>query len=430
MPFPRSIPLRILFALAACAVAAVAMPRRAAALQPVEVFAKASRAQSPDALEARAALSLRQAEATLALGRQLPGISLQGAYARNQYESPVKPQDQVGATAILNVPLVDLAAFQRIAAARTGAQAAAHQLEATRLQIEAETVQDYYQLVASQALVAASKQQLQVARQNLQITIDRYRAGSAAVLDVERGRADVELQVQQLAAAELNVELAARALQSVSGVEPDLSEPLVLADDLHEERPLDEFSRSLKGLPSVKAASARRYAAEQQVRAEQLDFVPALSGNLSERYANQPLPGTHRWNAQAALTLGWSFDLTTLAGIDAQKASVDAARAGELRTRLAAGDTIHRYWNTVVAGLARSRSARAQHAAAAHAADLARDRYRAGAATQLDLLQAQRDAFSAEVTRIQADADLVNARTLLRLAAGRSLVAGMNGEDP
>ena len=35
---------------------------------------------------------------------------------------------------------------------------------------------------------------------------------------------------------------------------------------------------------------------------------------------------------------------------------------------------------------------------------------------------AERDAFSAEVARIQADADLVNARAQLRLAAGESLL--------
>ena len=65
--------------------------------------------------------------------------------------------------------------------------------------------------------------------------------------------------------------------------------------------------------------------------------------------------------------------------------------------------------------------------AASHAATQARDRYRAGTITQLDLLQAQRDAFNAEVSRIQADADLVNARAQLRLASGNSLLTETKG---
>jgi len=56
-----------------------------------------------------------------------------------------------------------------------------------------------------------------------------------------------------------------------------------------------------------------------------------------------------------------------------------------------------------------------------HGADIALDRYKAGSATQLDLLQAQRDAFTAEVSRIQADADLANSRAQLRLSVGKPL---------
>jgi len=37
-------------------------------------------------------------------------------------------------------------------------------------------------------------------------------------------------------------------------------------------------------------------------------------------------------------------------------------------------------------------------------------------------LHAQREAFIADVNRIQADAELANARAQLRLASGRSLV--------
>ena len=60
----------------------------------------------------------------------------------------------------------------------------------------------------------------------------------------------------------------------------------------------------------------------------------------------------------------------------------------------------------------------------ARAADLALARYQAGEASQLDLLQAQRDAFAANAARIEADADLVDSRAQLRVAAGRSLLEG------
>jgi outer membrane protein TolC len=123
------------------------------------------------------------------------------------------------------------------------------------------------------------------------------------------------------------------------------------------------------------------------------------------------------------MTLTWSLDLTTFADIRRQNARADAERARELRTFLSSGDAIHQEWNAVAAGIARSRAAQAGRQAAFEAAAQAQARYAVGNVTQLDLLQAQRDAFIADVSRIQADAELANARAQLRLASGRSLVA-------
>ena len=326
------------------------------------------------------------------------------------------------------MPLIDLAGFQRVSAAKTSAQASAHQLEATRLQVEGQAVQDYYQVVANLALVAASSAALDVSRESFRLAQARYQAGSAAALEVDRARADVEQQVQQLAAAELQVALTARALESASGVEPDLSSVVRLSDDLHPEGNLDAFEGGLSRLPAVAAATASTNAAEKQADAQRLALAPSVAGSFTERGTNAPGFTGHEWSYQAAVTATWSFDLTNIADIRSQEAAVDAARARELRTVLSSRDSIHREWNTIVAGIARSRSARAGLEAARHAAAQARERYRAGTITQLDLLQAQRDAFNAEVSRIQSDADLVNARAQLRLSTGHSLLSENAGK--
>jgi len=407
------------------------------ALQPVEEFVAGARRRNPDALEARANVSQQEAQATSTLGRVLPGVSARGSYTRNQYSSEIDvaapgqppqivtvvPKDQWDGSATLHVPLIDLAGFRRVGAARTNAEAAAHQLDATQLVVEGQVVQDYYQLVANLALVAAAQTALDVSREGLRLAQARYQAGTAATLEVDRARADVEQQFQQLAAAQLQVALGGRALESSSGVNPDVSTVVPLGDDLHPEAELAAFEGALPGLPAVAAASASTRAAEKQAEAQRLALAPAIAGTFTERGTSAPGFSTHDWSYQAALTATWTFDLSSIADIRAQDAAADGARARELRARLAAGDAIHREWNTVVAGIARSRSARAGREAAAHASQQARERYRAGTATQLDLLQAQRDAFSAEVSRIQADADLVNARAQLRLSTGRSLLA-------
>jgi len=225
----------------------------------------------------------------------------------------------------------------------------------------------------------------------------------------------------------LQVALTARALESASNLQPDASEVVPLIDDLHPEPELRLFLSAVAALPSVAAAAANTHAAAMEADARRLALVPIIAGTFTGMGTNVPGFIGHDWSYRAALTATWSFDLTRVGDIRAQDAAVEATWARELRAALAARDAIHREWNTVAAGIARSRSARVGREAAFHAAEQARERYHAGTITQLDLLQAQRDAFNSEVSRIQADADLINARVQLRLSAGGSLLAARAG---
>ena len=401
------------------------------ALQPLDAFIGSSLRHNPDALEARANALQQRAQSDVALGRVLPGVSARGAYTRNQYDAKVSvgtqtitvvPIDQWDGSATITIPLIDLAGWARASAAKTAASAGDLQLAAARLSVQAQVAQDYYQLVADLALQAAARDAVEVAEENLRLTRSRYEAGVAQVLEVDRARADVELQNQQLASARLQVALAARALESASGLRPEAFGVVPLSDDLHAEPPLAEFTRGLEGLPLVASSAEAVRAAQREADAQRLSMLPTIAGTFTERGTTAAGFAGHDWSWQAMVGFSWAFDLTTIASVRSQDAVADAARARELRARLAASDAIHRQWETVAAGIARSRSARAGQAAAAHAAEQARNRYRAGTVTQLELLQAQRDAFAADVTRIQADSDLVNARAQLRLAAGRTLV--------
>ena len=404
----------------------------ARALQPLEVFVAAAARHNPDALESRANVELQRAQAEVALGRVLPGLNARGSYTRNQYDSiidlgpgqqvTVVPIQQLDALAALTVPLFDAAGFRRVTAARTSAKAADAQLAAVQLQVEATVAQDYYQLVANLALVTASQQALDASRENLRLATNRHQAGVAPELDLDRARADLEQQNQQVSAAGLQLALSSRALESASGVAPETAAAPTLDDDLHAEPQLDGAEAGLEKLPSVAAAVDLSKAAEQQAEAQRLTWLPTVAGSLAERGTSAPGFTGHSFSWQAVVALNWAVDFTTPAAIHAQDAAFSAARAREQRARLAARDGIHRQWETVGANIARSRSARAGRAAANRAAESARDRYKAGAITQLELLQAQRDAFAAEVSRIQADADLVNARAQLRLATGTSLL--------
>jgi outer membrane protein TolC len=416
------------------AAVALATPLRALALQPLAAFIQSARQHSPDNDEARANLAQQRAQADVALGRVLPGLSARGNYLRNQYKSEVSvpidpntpprtiiitPYDQLNGSASVNVTLVDLASFQRVSAARTGTEAFAKQAEATWLQVQSVVVQDYFQVLANLSLVVSSQRALDVAQENLRLTQAQLDAGRATMLDVDRAQAEVERQTQLLESSRLQVALSARALQSASGLTPESLEAFSFQDDLHPEPGLDSFSPPDEALPSVAAAMKNRKAAEQQAVAQRLALLPSITGNFTESATNTAGFLGHNYAWQTGVGFTWQLDLTSVANIRSQDAAADAARAREQRARLFSRDAIHRYWNTVQADIANSKSARAQAKASENAARLAKDRYEVGAATQLDLLQAQRDAYSADVARIQSDADLANARAQLRLSAGR-----------
>jgi outer membrane protein TolC len=408
-------------------VAALAWSRPARALQPLDEFVRGARAHNPVNDEARAEQAAADARAGETLGRALPAISAVGTISRNQWEVVVGgatfvPLNQVDGTVAVAVPLLDLTRFVRVSAANRLADSASFRQQEVARAVEAETVQLYYQLAADLGLIRAARRALEVVEVNLAMTEQTARAGTATALDVQRAATEVERQRQQLTSAELAVKLAARALESRTRVVADISLEPRLGDDLHSEPPLAEFLANAPLTPTVKAAALAREAAERTATAQALTLLPALIGSASERYTNATaFLGGHNEAYTLALSLVWAFDLGTPAGIRARNAEATAAAAREREAALVIGDAIFRAWSTVDADIARCRSARAQAAVSARAAEIARARYRSGVATQLDMIQADRDAFAAEAGRVQSDADLVNARLQLRLAAGQAM---------
>ena len=394
------------------------------ALQPLEEFVRGARAHNPVNEEARAAREAAAARAGETLGRALPALSASGTYTRNERAVAIGgatfvPLKQVDGVVALTVPLLDLTRFVRVSAANRLAASAAYQEQEVARAAEAETVQLYYQLAADLGLVRAARRALEVVQVNLAMTEQTAQAGTGTALDVQRASAEVERQRQQLTSAELAVQLAARALASRTLVVPDTGAEPALADDLHAEPPLSDFLASAPFTPAVKSAALAREAADRSATAQALTLVPAVAATASERYTNATafLGGYHEAYT-LALSAVWAFDLGTPRGIRASQAEAAGAAAREREAALVTGDAIFQAWSTIDADIERCRSARAQEAVSAQAAEIARARYRAGVATQLDMIQADRDAFTAEAGRVQADADLLNARLQLRLAAG------------
>jgi outer membrane protein TolC len=401
------------------------------ATQPLTTFLSAARSGGFEAREQRALVEQRSWEQEAALGRLLPALSASGVYTHNQYESvipagpitPVEltitPQNQLDAVIAIEVPIVDLAGHQRYGQARHLARAAEAERDLTASEVDQTVARSYYAFVGASALVDAAQRSLRSTEQNLAYVMTRHSAGVATELDRERARANVERARQDVTDAEYLRTTAARNLETVSGITPTpVSEYPV--DDLHAESPLKDWLAS-RDTPADRLQAHLTRAATAGKKAAAYTLLPTLGASAQEHISNAT--GFSGRNAAYTLqaVLSWRGDYGTYASAQAQASSLDAQTVRQERTRRNVEDGIFQAHERVRAGLAKSASARAEADAALRAERFAFSRYQAGAITQLDVTQAQRDAFQAQAARIQADADLAYARVLLRSVAGKPL---------
>jgi outer membrane protein TolC len=416
---------------------ALSVPARPAlALQPVTDFIAHARTWNPQNRAAHATTAQREAEWDVSKGNLLPNLSATGMYTRNQYEVTtaaltgglggsaipnitIQPLNQLDANAILTVPLINIANWDRKAAAQSTLAGARADEANSQVTVEKNVVRDYYTLLGDEAVLLSATKNVDVARHNVQLARDRREGGTGSELDVQRALADQAKAEQNVTAAQLSVTNTRRDLYSLSGLaaEPATTFP---QDDLHEEAPLTSWTGRTNDVPSVRSAEASRTTAEKNVRTVKDVLLPTLSATAEEKFTNATaFIGGHTEVYLLQLVANWKVDTTLFAQTRAYDAAASAARANEEQARQVAEDAVFRDWQQIRADIESSRSARAQVTAAQLAASLAEERYASGVATQLDVLQARQDAFAADVARIQADTDLAYARTALRLDAGQ-----------
>jgi len=410
--------------------AALATAGSAGATQPLESFLEAAKTSSFAAREASATERLRSADADTAFSRLTPAFSARGVYTRNEAEVAIlnpasgtklviTPQNQLDAFLQLDVPIVDLASYHRYRAASALAESAAVQRGATALDVFRSVARAYYQLHGTAALVQSALENVKAAEANLKMVDDRRSAGAATDFDHERAVASVALAEQRRVDAELGVALASRSLESLSNLTPQPAQALP-EDDLHPEGQLADWLSLAGHSPQQRVVEKLEQAAEQNKKAASRAYLPTLGGVAQERITNATGFSGRNSSYTLQLVLGFRLDYATVAASDAQSAAVEIQKVRAQSTRRQLEDSVFEAYRRVEAGIAKCRAARAQAAAAARAATLSADRYSAGVATQLDVTQAQREAFEAAAARIQADADLAFARVALRLAAGVS----------
>lgn len=368
------------------------------------------------------------AEYRQAWGGLLPALTATGGWTHNQYAAQfnnpltmttltIQPQDQFDAVLRVDLPLIDSARWLRTAASSAASTAAEQRQAFTKDQVKRTVAATYYSYAASLALRQSSQRAVTVAEAQLRLQEIRERAGAATELELVRARAEVQRNRQTAADIQRLVAVTRRTLTTQTGMDP--GEAAALPEGKLTDVPtLNELEGRVEGLPAIKAAEADLLASGRLLTAARLQALPVIGAQFTERFTNATgfIGRSDSYNLGVNLT--WRLDVPTFQGMSAQSAAEATASLNLERTRLQARDQINSDWQTLQAAMTKLQAAQGQVDAARRAQQVANTRYEAGAATQLDLISADRDLFSAEAGHIQARTELASARVAVAISAG------------
>ena len=399
-------------------------------MEPLSRYLQAGREGAPETAVAHADRDASRDDTRVAQARLYPTLSATGSYTRNQYNIAVTfpdpaggmrtatflPHNQLDATFAVDLPLLDLAAIRRLQAARADEVASTARIDTTASDLTDRICAAYTGVVAYEALSVSAANSIEAAEENLKVVTGRSDAGLASKLDVQRAAAQVDAARQVQADAALERRSAARRLEALTGLPVEAPVP-VLDDDLHPEAPLDSWLGGVEDLPDARLARAQIRAAQANQRASRAGLMPMLSARAQERITNAAgFSKQAQW--AVGITLTARFEVGAIHQARADRSRLRSSRARLEQTLRDQRLDIEDAHDRVASALVKAEAARSEARSTRAALDVARSRYEGGTASQLEVVQALRDDFAAEATRIQADADLAYARMRLRLAAG------------
>jgi outer membrane protein TolC len=384
---------------------------------------KRAMARSPDA--ALAVEEIRRAEAIVRQVRAgwLPTLNANATYTRLDADRELSGRvilaaNQLSANLQLAVPIVTPRDWAASARAREAEGIARGASADTRRQVALLAGRTYLSVVAQRRVLETAGRALDVARAHEDFALSRLRGGVGNRLDAVRAtqeraaaQARFEAQVTALARAQEALGLAVGDERPIDAEDVSLAAPPPMADAL----------REAGGRSDVVVQHDRVETARKAERDGYVDYAPVLSAVAQPFYQNPPSltqPQTG-WQAQLVLTLPL-FDGGNRYGLQDERAVVHAQAKVRLDATLRRARSEVRVafeaMQRADASLAFAREAAQVAAEALTLADLA---YRAGATSNIELVDAQRRERDADADAAIAEDAARQARLDLLAACGR-----------
>lgn len=369
---------------------------------------------------ASAKARIREARATRrqAIGALLPQVDGQGSATRSRSSAATSSSGsnitsslyQAGFDASFELDLFG-ANYRNVEATTYGVDAADEDLRATLLTLIGDVATNYIEARGFQARVALARRTAASQRETEKLTRNKFNAGSSSALDVERAAAQAATTEAAIPTLEASYAQSLHQLGILTG-----EAPTALAGLLGSGGPIPAARGTppagipadvLVNRPDVRRAERQLAQATAKIGQAEAALYPSVS--LTGKISTTALKtGDLAKNS----SIGWSFGPTLSVPIfngGELRAAVEVAEAqrdqSDAALRLAVLTALQDVENSLV-NLAKERQRAGKLSAATNsfreAARLSRTLYQSGAASFLDVLDAERSLYSAEDTLLQS----------------------------
>ncbi|HUA38102.1 MAG TPA: multidrug efflux RND transporter permease subunit [Candidatus Sulfopaludibacter sp.] len=378
-----------------------------------------------------------QARATARVARSdlLPGLDLAPSFNRQRYSPNAEPSFGSLTANTFSTPVdlsyeVDLWGRVRrgFESARADAQASLADYYNVLLTLQADVAQNYFALRSLDAEIATVNGTVDLRREQVKLVRSRYQGGIGSQLEV--AQAETELATTEADAASLaqRRDELENAIAILAGQNPsDFHIPAQTTNDWSPqppEIPAGLPADLLERRPDVAEAERQLASANAKIGVAKAAFFPVLTLTGSGGYVSGDVDTLFNWNSRT-WSIGPSLSLPIFAGgrnlanyRRSKSAYAEAAALYRQQVLVAFGD--------VEDSLADIRHLADQAAAqrravtnARRAAELADDRYRSGIVSYIEVVDANRDALTAERANAQlAGQQLIASVQLIKALGG------------
>ncbi len=393
-----------------------------------------------DNLDLRAAAArVHEARASLGLSRanEYPSVQAQADATRGEASSPAQPTADGPSTTlgVAGTLAYELDLFGRLDRATEAAQARlldnVFSRDAVRLTVITDVVTTYFQLRGTQAQIALTESTITSRREAYELEQVRYDNGASTELALRQAEAELESARARLPALREQASKLRRALAVLVGTPPRG----LLAPERLETRALAALepavavpkllpSGLLQRRPDIRAAEAGLIAANADVGAAEAAWYPQL--NLEATVGSEGLDVGDLFSGPAALWQLGGTVVQPLLDFGRRSARIEGAKARKEQAELQYRATLRDAFVEVGDALSSLRRAREeldvrarQVAALEEGVALAERRYSEGYSGYLEVLDARRALFEAQLSRTQAArTQLVATATLFKAMGG------------